>query len=414
MADQSKKADGSSSSTSSMTYLTEYLGLEPVQTLPGSLQSWIGKLKSRADSADRISLSREEGQDLIRLLSTASAAVAEPAPASDLVQAKQDLHGLKAHIRLGDYAAFLFNDLKLKGARGSDLKKDADKIHLALRAGDGTVRQALQTSVNNLALQGGHMDFATASFAIRAYAARNAVCHSETGFRKRARDWDGLAQQIDEDLSALLAILPEDELRHQDTWTRIIQWYRDRSIEQDEVTGSWEEKPPEPSASDLAGSPTLIDVRNLPLSVRPRAFHRGLFDVSSKPNDPTDAARRKIEAKSDPTPGPPLKRKASGTPEGEGPRKLRCVVPESRKANPELWDEYDRLALDASSESQELAEKDLGKSIQQLKAYRDLIKYGAEELEAENLSKKEKKEGKKSKADARARREAKVKARSGK
>jgi hypothetical protein len=405
MADQAQTA---ASSPSAIALLTEALSLEPVQTLPGVFQSWIGKLESRAGSADKFSLSREEGQDLIRLLSTASEAIAESAPAHDLVHEEQDHQELKAKIRLGDYAAFLFKDLKLNGALGNELSKHADEISLALRAGDGTVRQALQTSVRSLSVQGGDMGFDTAAFAIHAYAARNAACHSEAGHRKIARDWDGLAHQIDEDLSALPDILSDGELQHQDKWTRIIHWFRDRSIEQDEDSGLWTEKPPEPPAGDLVRDPTLLDVRNLPLPIRPRAFHRGLFDGSPKPNGTTNAARRKIEAKSDPTPSNPRKRKADGISDSEGPRKLRCVVPESRKSNPGKWDEFDRLSLDMSNQSRELAERDVSRSVEVLKVYRDSIKIAMADLEEASSSKREAEEKRKRKAASKARRQAKV------
>ena len=402
MADQAQTAAGSPA------LLIGALSLEPVQTLPDALQSWIGKLESRAGSADKFSLSREEGQDLIRLLSTASEAIAESALTHDLVHEAQDHHDLKAKIRLGDYAGFLFRDLKRYGALGNELSKQADEISLALRAGDGTVRQALQTSVSTLSTLGGVMDFDTAAFAIHAYAARNAACHSEAGHRNVARDWDGLAHQIDEDLSALPGILPDGELQQQDKWTRIIHWFRDRSIEQDEASGSWTEKSPEPSASDLVRDPTLLDVRNLPLRVRPRAFHRGLFDGSPMPNGSNNAARRSIQARSDPTPSDPRKRKADGIPDGEGPRKFRCVVPESRKSNPEKWDEFDRLSLDLSNQSQELAEKDVSRSVLALKTYGDSIKMAMEDLEKANSRNSIIKEKRERKAAAKARRQAKV------
>ncbi len=301
----------------------------------------------------------------------------------------KELHNLKAIIRLGDYAGHLFNDLKRHGSLGCDLSKHADVISQALKDGDGTVRQALQSSVSSLSVLAGEMDFDTACFAIHAYAARNAACHSKAGLRKIARDWEGLAHQIDEDLSGLPGILPDGELQHLDNWTRIIQWFRDRSIEQEKDSGFWKEKSPDPTAADLARNPgpTLLDVRTLPLPVRPRAFHRGLFDGSPRPNGTTNAAKRKIEAKSDPTPVIPLKRKADGIPEGGGPRKLRCAVPESQMATAGKWDEFDRLSLDVSHSSRELADKDLGKSIQVLMRHRESIKTAMAEVEKVRSSK---------------------------
>jgi hypothetical protein len=108
MADHTPTA--ASSPADAVAILTGALSLEPVQTLPVALQSWIGKLESRTGSADNFSFSQEEGQDLIRLLSTASNAVAESVPAHELVHETKDLHDLKAKIRLGDYAGHLFND----------------------------------------------------------------------------------------------------------------------------------------------------------------------------------------------------------------------------------------------------------------------------------------------------------------
>jgi hypothetical protein len=180
--------------------LTGALSLEPVQTLPVALQSWIGKLECRTGSVDNFSFSQEEGHDLIRLLSIASKAVAELVPAHELVHETKDLHDLKAKIRLGEYAGHLFNDLKRHASLGCNLSKRADVISQALKDGDGTVRQALQSSVNALSVLAGEMDFKTACFAIHAYAARNAACHSKPGLRRIARDWEGLAHQIDEGL----------------------------------------------------------------------------------------------------------------------------------------------------------------------------------------------------------------------
>ena len=156
---------------------------------------------------------------------------------------------------------------------------------------------------------------------------------------------DGLTQQIDEDLSRLPELLPDGKLQHLDKHTRIVLWYRDRSIEQDEEQGSWMEKPLEPSAEHIVREPgpALINIQRLPLPVRPRAFHRGLFDSSPLPKGTTNVTRRNIEAKSGPTLGIPLRRKADGIPDGEGPRKLRCVVPEPRRSNPGQWDEFDHL-----------------------------------------------------------------------
>jgi hypothetical protein len=160
-------------------------------------------------------------------------------------------------------------------------------------------------------------------------------------------------------------------------------------MEQEKDSALWKEKSPDPTAADLARNPgpTLLDVRTLPLPVRPRAFHRGLFDGSPRPNGTTNAAKRKIEAKSDPTPGIPLKRTADGIPEGEGPRKLRCVVPESQMVTAGKWGEFDRLSLDGSRSSRELADKDLGKSIRVLMRHRESIKTAMAEVEKLSSSK---------------------------
>ena len=108
--------------------------------------------------------------------------------------------------------------------------------------------------------------------------------HSKAGARKMARNWDGLTHQIDENLSELASILSDGELQHLDKQTRITEWSETRFMQQNKNSGLWEEKPPEPALRDLGRKPgpTLLDVRNLPLPLRPRAFHSGHFDVSPK------------------------------------------------------------------------------------------------------------------------------------
>jgi hypothetical protein len=108
-------------------------------------------------------------------------AVAESVPAHELVHETKELHNLKAKIRLGDYAGHLLNDLTRPGSPGCDLSKYADIISQALKDGDGTVRQALKSSVSPLSMLAGEMDFDTTCFAIYAYTARNAACHSKAG-----------------------------------------------------------------------------------------------------------------------------------------------------------------------------------------------------------------------------------------
>ena len=88
---------------------------QPAPTPPASAQSLIALLTGRLDAttANNLTLSRAEVQDLVLCLQRATES--EAAAASnhqELVEAKSELGTLKAHCRLGDYEGTVFNHLK--------------------------------------------------------------------------------------------------------------------------------------------------------------------------------------------------------------------------------------------------------------------------------------------------------------
>lgn len=88
------------------------------------------------------------------------------------------------------------------------------------------------------------MDFETACFAIHEYAARKATYNLVAGRGKAAGDLEGLGEQRII-ASAPPDILPEEESQHAEKWTRIIEWFRNQLIGQDEEPRLWTEHPSE-------------------------------------------------------------------------------------------------------------------------------------------------------------------------
>jgi hypothetical protein len=152
------------------------------QPLPVALQSLIAQLQEKVGDgqADKISLSREDGLELIQQLQRASDAVANPPPDPQLVRAATELKTLKALIRLGDYAGAIFNDLK-NSDYGYLLDEHANKLAPKLVKARVDKKSELW---NSFALSctnprsGLPVEQDVALFAIQKYGARNDVCHS--------------------------------------------------------------------------------------------------------------------------------------------------------------------------------------------------------------------------------------------
>jgi hypothetical protein len=254
-----------------------------------ALQSPIAQLQEKIGNgqADKISLSREDGLELIQQLQRASDAVANPPPDSQLVRAATELKTLKALIRLGDYAGAIFNDLKNSDygyMLGEHANKLAPKLTKARLDKKSELCHSFVLSYLN-PRSGLSVEQDDALFAIQKYGARNDVCHSESAQCKVDKDWDALAQFIDNDLAD---ILPDDDVQDRDNCRRVIESFRDRSIEGTAPNScKWDAKEaPQPVESNDRPEATdrrIFDLPKLPKQVREHAFKHGREEKDSLP-----------------------------------------------------------------------------------------------------------------------------------
>jgi hypothetical protein len=356
------------------------------QPLPVALQSLIAQLQDRVkDGADKFTLSRADGLELIQQLQRASEAVANP-PDPPLVDSAKELKMLKARIRLGGYAAGIANDLK-RSNTGASLAKHANKLAPILdaeaRKANSAVRTDFRLACRNPA-SGMPVKAAVGLFAIRQYGRRNDVCHSGILPCKMAEDWAGLSQLIDKDLAELSDFLPDDEISDRDKWVKVIEHYRERTIEEiAPISGIWKEwQPPSPVEEDQDfQEPTdrrIFDLRRFPEQVRQHAFERSKKEEDAHlPAGTSTALGRRTLVRSDPLQSP-TKRKASSFPDLGLPRKSRKTegiesskdVPPSTKAEQESIDE---LLAEFVKDLHALADKDTSQARRSLKGFRTNI-----------------------------------------
>ena len=202
---------------------------------------------------------------------------------------------LRFHARYGDYAGYVFNSLK-NASLGNLLGRRADLINDELQREaqfpEGSPRPKPYTSAVEAATAATHMedlaklDEDTAKFAVEAYSARNAACHSKFMLRRTADDWHGLGQQIVQDLEELPKLLPMACIGDLDKWRRLIKFFRDRHVDQGE-DDCWIKRPgfEDLGAADRTQHPievTCKDLHDMPAgNARAVLFDQGLFRDSS-------------------------------------------------------------------------------------------------------------------------------------
>ncbi|KAL8694407.1 MAG: hypothetical protein Q9224_003574, partial [Gallowayella concinna] len=238
-----------------------------------------GKLES---GADKITLSRDQVLDIVQQLrgpgeSKASGGSSDP----KLTQVEQDFKRLRAHIRLGDYAGKVYNDLKDTAYRGTRVSINALTLAKGLReeanGRPGKVTETLQKAVVKLPLNlqfQDKMPMEVAKFAIYAYEARNLACHRYLVELKSGDECGELAAEVSRDLKELPDFLPDDQIQHLESWRRIIDYYRDSWMRHDPKAHTWtwfdtRKKDSGPS------EPT--DVTTLPKDLRQQPFDSGQF-----------------------------------------------------------------------------------------------------------------------------------------
>jgi hypothetical protein len=340
------------------------------QPLSIALQSLIAQLQEKIGDGqvDEISLSREDGLELIQQLQRASDVVVNPPSDPQLVRAATELKTLKAFIRLGDYAGTIFNDLKTSD-HGYLLREHANKLASKLVKAFVDKKSELW---NSFALScanprpGLPVEQDVALFAIQKYGARNDVCHSEFAQCKVNKDWDALAQHIHNDLAELTDILPDDDVQDRDNWRMVIESYRDQTIEETAPnSGKWYAKQApqlvesndRPEATDRR----IFDLRKLPKQVREHAFENGREEKDSLPVGTSRVSGRRILVRSDPPPG--SKRKVSdlldlGLPKKSCKTKGMESTRDVSHSQPVEKDSFDVLVADLVKDLHGVADKD--------------------------------------------------------
>ncbi|KAH8820268.1 hypothetical protein F5884DRAFT_865972 [Xylogone sp. PMI_703] len=335
------------------------------QTASVSHQSLIELLNGKlAGGADKIELSADQVREIIQGLRVPQKFPPIDEPESS---ATKELAVLKHHCRLGDYAGRIFNDLKFHNTDAPLPKLATELVELLGEEGsDGPMARAIEGITYRIRNQGGDIDSAMAKFAVKAYAARNQVCHGEAGHLVTAEKWDDLAQRISLDLEALPEILPEDQMQQLETWRRILRYYRDRYIVQDS-NGKWQKREEESLAQlpDTVSIPKDRPIRGLPRRVAKYRFDIGHFRVDpagfSSLRPVTDRGRvQSLSSVESP------KRKASGPPEGdsapESPSKKR-KTPQGSQTPSTTDDLFAKTVSDLFAQIEDLRDKKLGKSL---------------------------------------------------
>lgn len=244
-------------------------------------QSLINLLTRQLDSqADNITLSRSEALGIVQQLRSSGGSEAYESVCGELAKEKERVKAFRAHCRLGDYAGIVFNDLK-----GSWIDVDdkgtpqmANTLSEELREEQAgkygsqalSLKQTVSAWTSTQLSEDQRVDMA--SLAVHAYGARNTICHSQASRLKTGGNWHGLGQQISKDLRELKELLPVDQLKHQEIWRQILEYYRDRYIEFDPKRQKWV-----PSEEAVAEAVRPIDPRPLPLHLRRIPFDEYQF-----------------------------------------------------------------------------------------------------------------------------------------
>ncbi|KAL3424174.1 hypothetical protein PVAG01_03455 [Phlyctema vagabunda] len=208
-----------------------------------------------------------------------------PPPNKPEPSATKELKVLKQYCRLGDYAGRVFNDLKLYNV-DAPLPKLATDLAKLLGAEDhgGPMAIAIEGATCRIRNQGVGIDPVMAKFAVRAYAARNQVCHGEAGHLVVEKNWDALAHRVSSDLEALPELLPEDQIQHLTTWRQILHYYRDWYIVQDSDE-KWQKREDDSIAQIPATvfAPGDRPISDLPPIVAKAWFSSGHFRADPAP-----------------------------------------------------------------------------------------------------------------------------------
>ena len=197
--------------------------------------------------AENITLPKDKVLEIIQRLSSPEGSEATVSCARELAEVKDELKILKAHVRLGDYAGKIYNDLqhlcwdsKMR-LRAEDLAEELEAD--VARGTTGNVTDTFQDALDNIPQnlrQSSEMTFDTAKYAVSAYAARNLACHSRSAKLQDEGDWDQLAQLISKDLEELPEYLPDGQIQHRKHWSSIITYFRDSYIFFDEELKGWD------------------------------------------------------------------------------------------------------------------------------------------------------------------------------
>ena len=278
----------------------------PVSTSQSLIELLTGELES---AADNITLPKDKVLEIIQHLRAPEESEATEACSRELADVKSELKSVKVHLRLGDYAGKVFNDLR-DVCWGSSVRVRADVIaretkqNVADGSSEVQVSPTMQKAFDKIPQELWRLREMTvekAQYAVCAYDARNSVCHSSAAELRDKGRWDQLAQHISKDLTELAGYLPDDQIQHQTTWRSIITYYRDSYTRFDEEKQAWEEIP-EGELSLRARSKMPIggpvDWKTLPAELRQVPFDSG--DYGNLGSEASKLRARRIKNRSDP------------------------------------------------------------------------------------------------------------------
>lgn len=203
-----------------------------------SIDSWVAELEEKlGHNADNITLSGEEGRDLLRLLRTASSSRAVSPEQDELTEAEQYSQQVRFLSCYGAYAGAVFNFLKRQTSLGgyldmhaSDLAKVLERGELEqdglreLSAQDRATLDTFSHAANDFSREEG-INRQTVEYAVKMYGIRNKMFHRQAGGFKSRRDFDTLAKCIKADLKDLASMLPAEHERYRHVWEEILLFY---------------------------------------------------------------------------------------------------------------------------------------------------------------------------------------------
>ena len=125
------------------------------------------------------------------------------------------------------------------------------------------------------------------SFAIRAYAKRNSICHTGIYDLQSDKKWAELGLFISSDLERISSILPDDRVRDADNWKRLMTYTRDRLLQWNASMDRWEPN----QGLDIA-APKEMDIRTASIATARTHFNARKFRLSGQAsnNTPCDTA----------------------------------------------------------------------------------------------------------------------------